>query len=66
MKRTNLKKQEAVVSALWNFAAELKNHPTTGQLAKNLALGVTLSLDQVGTALEKIMSIFGYQIVSVQ
>lgn len=68
MKR-NIERQEAVVSALWEFAADLQLRPRVGcvsRLASGPDKGAEASLDHIGTALRKIMSAFGYQVLEVQ
>jgi phosphoketolase len=64
--KRNFEAQEKIVSALWEFAADTKGRPAQERGCRNLDLNVSLNLDDVGKALEKIMSAFGYQVVSVQ
>jgi hypothetical protein len=62
----NIKKQEAVVSALWNFAADITKRGLEGTQCANVRLGVSVSLKHIGTALGSIMDIFGYDVAEVQ
>jgi hypothetical protein len=63
-KRTNIQKQEELVSALWEFAADLQLRPNQGCVATIATgqedAGTKCSLEHVGSAKKKIMAIFGY------
>lgn len=65
-KRCNIDKQEAVVTALWNFADDLQHRPNEGCVATTQPGGTKASLKHIGSALEKIMETFGYGVLEVQ
>lgn len=64
--RRDIHKQQEVVEALWQFAANLQLRPTEGTVATVAGgqpdAGTKCSLTHVGTAMSKIMSAFGYAI----
>lgn len=62
-RRTNIDKQERVVTLLWNFAHDLQTKPHNCTACKS---GTTVNLDAVGDALRGIMDNFGYDVLEVQ
>jgi hypothetical protein len=64
--KRNFEAQEKVVSALWEFAADTKRRPAQERGCRNLDLNVSLNLDDVGKALERIMAAFGCCVTPVQ
>lgn len=65
-RRTNITKQEAVVTALWAFADNMQHRPNKGQVATNLDTQTKLSLEHIGSTLTEIMDAFGYALLSIQ
>lgn len=65
-RRTNIDKQERVVSALWNLARDMQHRPDEGCVATNVEDGTKLSLGHCGKALKEIMDTFGYDVLEVQ
>lgn len=66
-KLININKQERVVTALWNFAADMQQRPKEGTVATTLSKPkVKVSLKHVGTALDDIMDAFGYGVAEIQ
>ena len=68
-RRHNIECQEAVVEALWNFAANIQLRPKKGCMATPCKgerhAGVKLSLDHVGEALSEIMKTFNYGVLPI-
>ena len=60
--RTNVERQEEIVSVLWDFAHDLQTLP----LESTSSNGTKVNIDAVGKALEKIMQTFGYGVVEIQ
>lgn len=65
-RRTNIDKQERVVSALWEFARDIQKRPDEGCVATASKDGTKLSLDHVGKAMREILDAFGYDVLEVQ
>jgi len=66
-KKTNSTKQDEVVSALWQFARDQHyTHPINERGVITDATGVRINTKAVGTALETIMQIFGYEVVEIR
>jgi hypothetical protein len=66
--RTNLDKQEEVVTALWDFAANIQLRPDAGGTKATIAsgqpnAGTVVGLNHVRTAMKKILDTFGHTIV---
>lgn len=69
--RHNIERQEEVVSALWQFAANLQLRPDKGGSVARIAegqpdAGTACGLDHVGAALAKIMRAFNYGVLPIQ
>lgn len=69
--RHNVDRQEEVVSALWDFAANLQLRPDRGGIVATIAsgqpdAGVKCGLDHVGAALARIMRAFNYGVEPIQ
>jgi hypothetical protein len=64
-RRTNIDRQERVVSALWELARDMQNRPSEGCVA-TAGDGTKLSLGHCGKALREIMDTFGYDVLEVQ
>jgi len=62
----SIEKQEAVVSALWDFVRDMQKHPDDGHQCTLARDGTTASLKHIGTALDKILAAFGYKKLEVQ
>ena len=65
-RRTNLEKQERIVSVIWEFARAEQHHPSEGCVATTLEDGTKASLKHISAALEEIMDTFGYDVLEVQ
>lgn len=70
-RRHNVERQEEVVAALWEFAANLQLRTDKGGIVATIAsgqpdAGTQCGLDHVGKALTKIMSAFNYGVVPIQ
>jgi len=65
-RRTNIDKQERVVSALWEFARNIQQNPDKGCVATAVESGTKLSLDHAGKAMQEILDAFGYDVLEVQ
>ncbi len=63
---TDILKQEEVVSALWQFAENLQTKPHDAKRSEEGKHSTSVHLPSVGIALERIMNLFGYEIVSIQ
>lgn len=64
----NQRAQDEVVSALWDFAANLQLRPAKGILATTADgpnKGTKVSLAHVGQAMQTIMNSFGYSVAQV-
>jgi hypothetical protein len=64
-RRTNIDKQERVVSALWELARDMQKRPDEGCVATSCD-GTKLGLGHAGKALREIMDTFGYDVLEVQ
>lgn len=67
--KTSLWRQEQVVSAIWNFAADSQFRPEQGTICtigSGRDKGTKASLKHIHRALTTIMNIFGYDLVDVQ
>lgn len=62
--KTNIEAQEEVVAALWQFARE--NRLFGEHEATDATTGMSINLDAVGKARERILAAFGYESVSIQ
>ena len=59
----DIKKQEALVSVLWQFAKNVKTDECPDCTAED---GTSLRLAHVGEAMDTILSIFGFEKIDVQ
>jgi hypothetical protein len=69
-RRHNMERQDEVVAALWEFAANLQLRPDQGGTVARIAseqpdAGTACGLDHVGKALAKIMRAFNYGVVPI-
>lgn len=70
-KRTNIVKQEEVVAALWDFAANIQLRPNEGAAKATIAsgqenAGTAVGLGHVGAAMKRILDAFGYTVIEIQ
>lgn len=66
--KKNMDAQERVVSALWDFAANLQFRPYAGQrstLVSGPNKGTVVSLEHIGTTLKEIMAAFGCEVTPI-
>lgn len=65
--RHNIERQQEVVSALWDFAANLQLRPDVGCVSTVATgqpnAGTKVSLEHVGAALNRIMRTFNYGVL---
>jgi hypothetical protein len=69
-RRHNIERQEEVVAALWEFAANIQLRPDQGGTVATIAsgqpnAGTKCGLDHVGKSLAKIMRAFNYGVLRV-
>ena len=67
--KTSVWRQEQVVSALWNFAADMQFRPEEGTIctiSSGRDKGTKASLKHIRRAMNTIMNTFGYDIVEIQ
>ncbi len=58
----DVEKQEEVVAALWEFAEQQWLRPPDATKTNS----VSVNLASVGETLERIMKVFGYEVVSIE